>query len=612
MNFITRLKKALLPILAVIIFFITIAFLGSDTFKSPKLYDIVQLEEGWIVTFDATIYNPEILSDTIMPVANKGDVITVSGTLPSMEIDPAVIHFRSILSTVDVYVDGYLVYSFGHDYEEANRMLPKVHHLVDLPKGYSGKDIQIVFKATENNAFSGLSTIDFGNEEDICRAITQDNRLSLAIGIFLVVLGYVLVILAPIFVFSGNHDLSIIFSGLLSMILGLYILCFNDLFWLFSDQPAFYTYLEYLTLYSIPAGLICFLASSRQITNKAVAITISVVNIGFVLITSLLHALNIIHICNFVSWLHIGAVAEGLFVISALIIKEYKKVRSADQIKVSNKSTAMLILGLILFIGCSVIDIIKFNVLKFISTGEVMADINFMTVGALIFILCLILNYFYHCIELISENILKHKLEGLAYTDSLTGLCNRARCELTMAELSGNYTIMSIDLDRLKYINDTYGHAEGDRFIKNFSEILKSSFTDASLLGRMGGDEFIVIFPYIDEPKIARDISCFEDLMNYHNLKNDNLVYSASYGYSSNTDKDLGKERGSHKVYMLADSRMYQMKSEHHAKSNENTSNDQLTNSSDTAINEHHNTNDDDKNNDLINNRSTKGGDMND
>ena len=104
-----------------------------------------------------------------------------------------------------------------------------------------------------------------------------------------------------------------------------------------------------------------------------------------------------------------------------------------------------------------------------------------MTVGAFIFILCLIMNYFYHCIEFISETNIRRQLEGLAYSDSLTSLANRSKCELTMAELTGMYTILSIDLDHLKYTNDNYGHAAGDSLISGFANILKNSFTETTV-----------------------------------------------------------------------------------------------------------------------------------
>ena len=84
--------------------------------------------------------------------------------------------------------------------------------------------------------------------------------------------------------------------------------------------------------------------------------------------------------------------------------------------------------------------------------GDVNASISFITIGSFFFMLCLLVNYFYHCIEYISEATVQNQLEGLAYTDALTRLSNRAKCELTLANTRGRFTIISIDLDFLSYI----------------------------------------------------------------------------------------------------------------------------------------------------------------
>ncbi len=579
MDIAQRIKISVLSLLAIVVFIVTIVFLGSDLYKSPLLHEIVQLDKGWTVYYADQTFYPDVLSEAVMPIANDQDVIIATAKLPDSGINPVVIHFRSILSTVDVYVNDEIIYTFGHDYMAKGRMLPKYHHFVALPKDYAGKEVQIVITATEDNAFSGFSPVDFGNEEDIARRFAQDGRLSLAIGVFLVMIGFVLIILAPMFVFSGNHDISIVFSGELSLLLGLYILCFNDLFWLFSDHPAFYTFIEYISLFSIPAGLIGFLTAARQIPHKKLAVVFWIVNIGFVLITAFLHAINAVHICHFVTPFHMIALAEGFYIIPALIFKDVKKYRGTNQIFKTSRSTAMLIIGLIFFIGCSVIDIIKFNFLKFASVGEINTDINFMTVGAFIFILCLIMNYFYHCIEFISETNMQIQLEGLAYSDSLTSLANRSKCELAMAELTGKYTILSIDLDHLKYTNDNYGHSAGDSLISGFADILRNSFTDASLVGRMGGDEFIIILPYVDDARVQRDLDCFEDLMNYHNSDKESIKYSASYGYASSTEKGFNHDVDPQQVYLLADTRMYKMKSNHHSQTLGRLYDDLLNNS---------------------------------
>ena len=92
-----------------------------------------------------------------------------------------------------------------------------------------------------------------------------------------------------------------------------------------------------------------------------------------------------------------------------------------------------------------------------------------------------------------------------AVTDSLTGLYNRRHFEETLKrEVSRAqrqnqpFSIIGIDLDFLKKINDEYGHAYGDLAIKTVAEVLKSNARSIDIPARMGGEEFNVLLPGID------------------------------------------------------------------------------------------------------------------
>ena len=377
------INTILLSLLAFVILSFTIYFLGSDSFISPQQSHLVQLEDGWTISRAYNIYHPEVLSNADIGMASKGDIITITKTLDDYDIDPPTIHFRSILSTIEVYLDNELIYSFGQDYYKAGKMLPKMEHFVNLPSDYPGKKLTIIFTATERNSFSGMSPITLGIMEDITRNMVQSGRLSLSIAVFLVMFGFMILVLSPLLLYKGNHDLSIAFSGVISVLLGLYILCFNDLFWTFSDYPSFYTFLEYISLFLLPASILLFLTFAGQIRGKTISLVLGIVNYGFAFSTAILHLTNLVHICNFVSTLHIISLIEGFYIIISLVTQVYENRIHPDEFYTKNMSTNMLLLGLFLFLGCAITDIIKFNIHKYMSAGEVNANINFMTVGAL-------------------------------------------------------------------------------------------------------------------------------------------------------------------------------------------------------------------------------------
>lgn len=115
------------------------------------------------------------------------------------------------------------------------------------------------------------------------------------------------------------------------------------------------------------------------------------------------------------------------------------------------------------------------------------------------FIIFLTSNYlFYHIVyEVISSSIKVNKLEKAVLKDALTSLGNRTQLMKDMCSLmDGNqiFSIIFLDLDRFKLINDKYGHDIGDKYLIHFGKIISDELEDKGTLYRYGGDEFIAIY----------------------------------------------------------------------------------------------------------------------
>jgi len=96
----------------------------------------------------------------------------------------------------------------------------------------------------------------------------------------------------------------------------------------------------------------------------------------------------------------------------------------------------------------------------------------------------------------------QQELERLTRLDGLTGLYNRntfvdlTRQELDRANRQGSPTsILLVDLDLFKDVNDTWGHPAGDAVLKHVAELAKETVRRTDLVGRLGGEEFIVLLP---------------------------------------------------------------------------------------------------------------------
>ncbi|MEM1486240.1 diguanylate cyclase [Oscillospiraceae bacterium PP1C4] len=109
--------------------------------------------------------------------------------------------------------------------------------------------------------------------------------------------------------------------------------------------------------------------------------------------------------------------------------------------------------------------------------------------------------------DLTEKKAEEDQLSNLAYKDELTGIYNRRYCLEKIERLISQqilFSLVLIDLDGLKFVNDTFGHLAGDTYICSVVEVVQHNIRDADILSRVGGDEFIIILPKCSE-KLAFD-----------------------------------------------------------------------------------------------------------
>ncbi len=180
-----------------------------------------------------------------------------------------------------------------------------------------------------------------------------------------------------------------------------------------------------------------------------------------------------------------------------------------------NRTTTLrwFVVYLLLVATCGIVD----KKLSFI-TIEVPPEVSllFITLN-IILISSIIFTLFYYFVS--SEEKLQQQLQDLANTDVLTNIPNR-RSFFTRAHEEfervkrgdAPFAILMIDIDHFKAINDTYGHDVGDKALVHFAQLLKEQSRSIDILGRYGGEEFIVLLPQtsISEAKMfaERIISC--------------------------------------------------------------------------------------------------------
>jgi len=112
--------------------------------------------------------------------------------------------------------------------------------------------------------------------------------------------------------------------------------------------------------------------------------------------------------------------------------------------------------------------------------------------------------------DITGKKALEQKIQDLARFDGLTGLPNRQNfIELVENNLlrarrnRSRFALFFVDLDRFKPVNDNFGHAAGDELLKAVAARLRGALRESDIVGRFGGDEFLVLLPDIAQPADA-------------------------------------------------------------------------------------------------------------
>ena len=153
------------------------------------------------------------------------------------------------------------------------------------------------------------------------------------------------------------------------------------------------------------------------------------------------------------------------------------------------------------------------------------------------------------------------KLQQLYVQDPLTGLYNRFgymnQAEKYLQMHDREIYLIYIDVDHLKEINDSYGHAMGDLAIKGVAEAIKASFGNDSICVRMGGDEFLVMNDSRQEEVIIdREDAITHYLEEYSRENRLPFVLHASIGHISS----VGSQESLEVLVKQADDKMYEVK----------------------------------------------------
>ncbi|CCU80717.1 hypothetical protein HSACCH_02255 [Halanaerobium saccharolyticum subsp. saccharolyticum DSM 6643] len=156
---------------------------------------------------------------------------------------------------------------------------------------------------------------------------------------------------------------------------------------------------------------------------------------------------------------------------------------------------------------------------------------------------------------------LLNEVKYLSFHDEMTGLYNRRYFENELERLSNSrelpITIFVADIDKLKDVNDNYGHKKGDKYIKKAAEILNRSTRDGDVVARIGGDEYAII---LSNSGLETAKSLFERIKNNVKEYNKKNKFVEQLNISTGFAIKTKKEENIDNIFRKADEMMYNNK----------------------------------------------------
>ncbi|MCR5404924.1 MAG: GGDEF domain-containing protein [Butyrivibrio sp.] len=554
-------KKYILPLIISFLLAVIITVITSICITGITQYPIADLESGWTVKLNGSEHRDVSLYEFYKILDGKklsrGDDITMSITLPDLGALPfPAILFKSRYTTLKCYLDDKLLYDFGQDMYEKRQFIGKMFHFISLPSKCAGKELSLKMRVGENDAFTSLQSARFGSQPDLMSSFMNTHAMVIATGIFLVVFGIVFLCITLFFVADFPDIRSLLCGSVFSINIGIWVMSYYNVLSLFIYTP-FETQIEYFTLYLIVP--FCYLITYfiQKIVRKRLYIAAALLTSTVTVVQFILHYGFNIHLRATLPLYHIIGLLGFLVMLYYLIRNIIRKDLTASGI--------IQMAGLVAFALAAVAHLVIYALDKLHIPNSYRLGILIIDSGCLCFVMCQLSNYMIYITQSYAQRKEYESLARLAYADGLTNLPNRARTDKYLEDLdksNKDYCIVSVDLNGLKTVNDKFGHVNGDKYIKDFSKVLSTTFDGVGFLSRIGGDEFLVIIEDSQNVDIDALLGRLSSALNVMNALYTEYTRSVATGYAYR--HEFTDEATSHEVYLLADQRMYEVKKRMH------------------------------------------------
>lgn len=467
----------------------------------------------------------------------------ITNTLPEIDNNDKLI-VRDSFKGIRVFVNQELIYEYMAETTRFSRLRGDLYLYVPLKTEYSNQPIRIELIG-DVNIPGGLSSIDIGDEASFMYTLQADNPFNMIILMMMFMFGFGLLGVAVYLdLRKKKYDYRIfLYLGIFSLVSAVWIWTDSPIYHINEADAAAVALLSFISFMAIPLPIVAFVDVICIKRKKSLQLISNVLFLNMML-QALFYVLGFTEFIQLLPLTHLLIILSVIFMITALI----------DEIKANNSMLAKGFLISLSILGLfSLITLVQFYIRPIDNSR------SWFMLGFISFIMLLV----YFCVKriwLLYEQNTKLKLyQNMAYNDMMTMAQNRTAFNEKMTQLEGkdltSTTLLILDINNLKQINDEYGHQAGDRMIIDTCSCILSIFEDIANVYRIGGDEFAVLIPK-SNVNMKDLLKKLDDVILNYNSSNQNQI-SLAYGYAIG-DADIDIET----LFKQADKNMYLRKFE--------------------------------------------------
>lgn len=470
---------------------LTLVALGVVNTLGVKAESFVPLED-LSMTSDVTHADgtQEHFADGNFGSLAKGDHalvhVSIPETTPGMEV-----YMPLFNAIVNIYLDGELFLQDDYDPDDLASHYGNRIYQVPIRPGGGQRELTLEITANQIISFSELSETGLVQANESWKRILEGRVAVFALFLTLMVVA----LISSLYFIVQSVKQRKLQIGLPIALFELSLIAWYfgtlHMFHLLFGNVELCAKIEYYALNLVPLPLAVFIGMAVESPRfkKAIHVATAIYFAYYLVATALEVSPAQMSYSTLMTYMHM--IAGVIFVLLCVSLFFGAGKRDAGHVYI-------LRYGAIIAVVCGIMELMRYNLVKYTEFDNLFT-LNGLSVFAVMiivsFTIAVVLFLISNTREEFALRVERAQLMKLAYTDLLTGMPNRAGLKREADRLKEQgvreYAILFIDVNRLKFANDSYGHDMGDKLLTCVAGIVDDVFAEHGFCGRWGGDEFV-------------------------------------------------------------------------------------------------------------------------